>query len=785
MAFVISFIQYLSITVCSTVVSTAGSTRTGTVFSHLKKCNANFTVVGMFPFHNDKDSINSSCTNIRETLNPYGIFESLAMVYTVIAIKKDAKLLPNIPLSVDISDSCNSVNAVTKNYLGLDFVRQFYEAGGEREGVERNEIAIIGSTTTAMGISLSTLSNIYNIPVVGYYATSPLLSNKDRFRSFFRTVPNDKLFVQALIELLERSDWNLITVLHTQTDYSSSAFGLLLRELKKRELKEDWYKDQVCVVSDHQIINTKDTTELDRLFDKIARRNDANIVVLLLHWEDSYSVLTHALKRNITSKLWIVSTDYLAAQTLYCQEKWKILSNRIITIQLRQGGVSKFNEFVHDHLINNTNTGLLDLLPISKEDIMYVVKNKANFLGQIPVTIPYVIDAVKAVAQALHHTLGCDESICRNSHLFNKSGLMENLSKVNFTSQLGEPMFFDTNGDTNGSYVIKGFSNNGKQCKLFDIAEWTSTGNSRGLRMLNTSKVEKFTSTCKGTCQNGYGKYTQTKNGCCWSCIKCSGNEYSSTPTGTCGQCSSREVPDDMNYKCIPLTIEKLDFTTSSFGIGVLSLSALGLVLVLLISIIFVIHKDTHMVRASNKLATSILLIGIALGYAAPLVLIKAQNAYQCGLYIYVHGLSVCLMTGALFTKVNRMYRIFRKQVMREGKLKFMTAKWQLATILLFVALGIILATIIVFNPKEPVRVKEVVEKETKSIKIVCEINFWIDFAPEMNAAKLPHGRLGTFGSMRTKRKKNFRSTAKSQETISTDIKPDDISSFSSKEDVF
>ena len=203
-----------------------------------------------------------------------------------------------------------------------------------------------------------------------------------------------------------------------------------------------------------------------------------------------------------------------------------------------------------------------------------------------------------------------------------------------------------------------------------------------------------------------------------------------------------------------------------------------------------------------------------------------------------------------------------------------MTAKWQLATILLFVALGIILATIIVFNPREPVRVKEVVEKETKSIKIVCEINFWIDFAviffgqcfyllcscqaflarkvpgeyndsrsifastivvtlenivcisllffqdlgtinkismsifgilgattilvsffgwkvyvilfqPEMNAAKLPHGRLGTFGSMRTKRIKNFRSTAKSQETISTDIRPDDISSVSFKEDVF
>ena len=61
------------------------------------------------------------------------------------------------------------------------------------------------------------------------------------------------------------------------------------------------------------------------------------------------------------------------------------------------------------------------------------------------------------------------------------------------------------------------------------------------------------------------------------------------------------------------------------------------------------------------------------------------------------------------------------------GQLRFMGIKWQLLIISLFVATEMLLTTVLVYNPKKPVSVKEIISKSQRKINIVCDsdIDFW------------------------------------------------------------
>lgn len=60
------------------------------------------------------------------------------------------------------------------------------------------------------------LLQIFNMPQVGYSATSRDLSNKNFHKYFLRVVPSDKLQAQVLIDLMLAHNWTYITVAYTE-----------------------------------------------------------------------------------------------------------------------------------------------------------------------------------------------------------------------------------------------------------------------------------------------------------------------------------------------------------------------------------------------------------------------------------------------------------------------------------------------------------------------------------------------------------------------------------------
>lgn len=60
------------------------------------------------------------------------------------------------------------------------------------------------------------LLQLFNMPQVGYSATSRDLSNKNFFKYFLRVVPADKLQAQVMIDLMLAHNWTYITVTYTE-----------------------------------------------------------------------------------------------------------------------------------------------------------------------------------------------------------------------------------------------------------------------------------------------------------------------------------------------------------------------------------------------------------------------------------------------------------------------------------------------------------------------------------------------------------------------------------------
>jgi metabotropic glutamate receptor 1 len=67
------------------------------------------------------------------------------------------------------------------------------------------------------------LLSLFNIPQIGYSATSKDLSDKSLYRYFLRVVPSDKLQAQALADFVHHFGWTFISTVYTEGWSSSFA----------------------------------------------------------------------------------------------------------------------------------------------------------------------------------------------------------------------------------------------------------------------------------------------------------------------------------------------------------------------------------------------------------------------------------------------------------------------------------------------------------------------------------------------------------------------------------
>lgn len=124
--------------------------------------------------------------------------------------------------------------------------------------------------------------------------------------------------------------------------------------------------------------------------------------------------------------------------------------------------------------------------------------------------------------------------------------------------------------------------------------------------------------------------------------------------------------------------IEQLEWSSAEALVSLI-ISVLGMVATIWVTVVFWLHNNTPIVKASTRELSYIILIGISLSYSATFVLIAKPTPITCGAARIIPGASFSMIYGALVTKTNRIARILagsKKKIMTR-KPRFMSASAQ------------------------------------------------------------------------------------------------------------
>lgn len=202
---------------------------------HIASIPGDFIIGALFPVHQSPDAKNAQTRTCGEVREHYGIQRVEASLQIIDDINRSDTLLPNVTLGIEIRDSCwYSPTALEQS---IEFIRDaisaqdhhgwgFNVTGGEvpancpsRGPPSRrikNLVGVIGPGSSAVTIQVQNLLQLFNIPQIGYSATSRQLSNKQFFKYFLRVVPSDQHQSQMMVDALLMYNWTYISTVNTE-----------------------------------------------------------------------------------------------------------------------------------------------------------------------------------------------------------------------------------------------------------------------------------------------------------------------------------------------------------------------------------------------------------------------------------------------------------------------------------------------------------------------------------------------------------------------------------------
>ncbi|RUS80043.1 hypothetical protein EGW08_012213, partial [Elysia chlorotica] len=269
----------------------------------------------LFPLHHQpslKTAYSRQCSTIREQ---YGIQRVEVFLMTIERINRDPDLLPNITLGWDIRDTCWYSPIALEN--SIDFIKdaiasqQTYASAATTSPPNVASTAsssLTSSTSSASSLLSSSLSSssvqnllqIFNIPQIGYSATSYDLSDKSHYKYFLRVVPPDLYQAQALADIVSSFNWTYISLVHTDGNY-----GIRGMEAFKDRATEKG----ICFGAEDNIASSAEDKEFDTVVDKLLMTPNATVVVCFCEGLTVRKLMEATRRKNVEGAFLLIGSD--------------------------------------------------------------------------------------------------------------------------------------------------------------------------------------------------------------------------------------------------------------------------------------------------------------------------------------------------------------------------------------------------------------------------------------------------------------------------------------------
>ncbi|XP_065783832.1 metabotropic glutamate receptor 1 isoform X1 [Muntiacus reevesi] len=667
------------------------------------------------------------CGEIREQ---YGIQRVEAMFHTLDKINADPVLLPNITLGSEIRDSCWHSSVALEQ--SIEFIRDsLISIRDDRDGLNRclpdgqtlppgrtkKPIAgVIGPGSSSVAIQVQNLLQLFDIPQIAYSATSIDLSDKTLYKYFLRVVPSDTLQARAMLDIVKRYNWTYVSAVHTEGNYGESGMDAF-KELAAQE--------GLCIAHSDKIYSNAGEKSFDRLLRKLRERlPKARVVVCFCEGMTVRGLLSAMRRLGVVGEFSLIGSDGWADRDEVI-EGYEVEANGGITIKLQSPEVRSFDDYflklrldtntrnpwfpefwqhrfqcrLPGHILENPNFKRICTGNESLEE-NYVQDSKMGF----------VINAIYAMAHGLHnmHQALCPGHVglCDAMKPIDGSKLLDFLIKSTFIGVSGEEVWFDEKGDAPGRYDIMNLQyTEANRYDYVHVGTWHEGVLNIDDYKIQMNKSGMVRSVCSEPCLKGQIKVIRKGEvSCCWICTACKENEYVQDEF-TCKACDLGWWPNADLTGCEPIPVRYLEWSNIESIIAI-AFSCLGILVTLFVTLIFVLYRDTPVVKSSSRELCYIILAGIFLGYVCPFTLIAKPTTTSCYLQRLLVGLSSAMCYSALVTKTNRIARILAgsKKKICTRKPRFMSAWAQviIASILISVQLTLVI-TLIIMEPPMPI----------------------------------------------------------------------------------
>ncbi|CAM5073174.1 unnamed protein product [Natator depressus] len=661
------------------------------------------------------------CGEVREQ---YGIQRVEAMLHTLDRINLDPTLLPNITLGCEIRDSCwHSAVALEQS---IEFIRDSLISSEEEEGIVRCVdgsstsirskkpiVGVIGPGSSSVAIQVQNLLQLFNIPQIAYSATSMDLSDKTLFKYFMRVVPSDAQQARAMVDIVKRYNWTYVSAVHTEGNYGESGM---------EAFKDMSGKEGICIAHSYKIYSNAGEQSFDKLLKKLrSHLPKARVVACFCEGMTVRGLLMAMRRLGLAGEFLLLGSDGWADR-YDVTDGYQREAVGGITIKLQSPDVKWFDDY-YLQLRPETNLRNPWFQEFWQHRFQCQLKGypqentKYNKTCNSQLTLKtqhvqdskmgFVINAIYSMAYGLHNMQMslCPgyAGLCDAMKPIDGQKLLDSLMKTNFTGVSGEVILFDENGDSPGRYEIMNFKQMGKD--YFDYINVGSWDNGE-LKMdddeIWSKKNTVIRSVCSEPCEKGQIKVIRKGEvSCCWTCTPCKENEFVSDEY-TCKACQLGSWPTYDLTGCDLIPVQYLRWGDPE-PIAAVVFSCLGLLATLFVTAVFIMYRDTPVVKSSSRELCYIILAGICLGYLCTFCLIAKPQRIYCYLQRIGIGLSPAMSYSALVTKTNRIARILAgsKKKICTKKPRFMSACAQLviAFILICIQLGIIVALFIMEPP--------------------------------------------------------------------------------------
>uniref|UniRef100_A0A8D0DCS7 Extracellular calcium-sensing receptor-like n=1 Tax=Sander lucioperca TaxID=283035 RepID=A0A8D0DCS7_SANLU len=640
-----------------------------------------------------------------------GFRQAQTMAFAIDEINRNSNLLPNVTLGYSLYDNCLKLGIGLRAALSL--------ASGQEEKVVLDEtcvgtppiLGIVGDSSSTSSIAISTVYGLYRVPLVSYFATCSCMSDRQKFPSFFRTIPSDAFQVRAMIQILILFGWTWTGLLVSDDDYGLHAAQSFQSDLVQA--------GGGCLAYVEVLPWGNDQIELQRIVD-VMRKSTARVVIVFAHESHMINLMEEVVKQNVTGLQWMASEAWTSAAVLQTPHLMPYLGGTL-GIAIRQGEIPGLRDFLlkirpdlqHNNSYGNSifweDTFQCRFAPpplgwveaggalcTGNEDLENV---ESELLDISNLRSEYnVYKAVYSLAYALDNMLQCEPGSgpfsghsCGNLQRLEPWQLVYYLEKVNFTTPFGDQVSFDENGDA---------------LPIYDIMNWlwlpdgrTKVQNVGAVKesfkgeelILDEDKIfwnfeskQPPQSVCSESCPPG--TRMARKKGepeCCFDCIPCSEGLISNkTDSMECTSCPEDFWSSPQRDHCVPKKTEFLSYY-EPLGICLTTTSLLGTIICAVVLVIFTYHRSTPMVRANNSELSFMLLVSLKLCFLCSLLFMGHPSLWTCQLRHAAFGISFVLCVSCILVKTMVVLAVFKASKPGGGaSLKWFGAVQQRGTVL-------------------------------------------------------------------------------------------------------